>query len=154
MARAGHLFCLIRQSVVAVDVSDDELLTSACNVRRPNSTTKCANARTWRSSSHVNCCFPYTALPSSQATEEMSMTILYAQCNKNSYFVSDVWISPVGVVIQMRRRRWVRLPCGWHKASSTECTKQGVTTELEQETREHEKKEWLGMWDGHVWCMF
>jgi hypothetical protein len=32
----------------------------------------------------------------------------------------------------MRRRRWVGLPCGWHKESSTECTKQGVTTELEQ----------------------
>jgi hypothetical protein len=58
-----------------------------------------------------------------QATEEMSMTILYAQCNKNSYFVSDVWISPVGVVTQMRRRRWVRLLCGWHKASRTECPK-------------------------------
>ena len=89
-----------------------------------------------------NCRLPYTALASSQVTEEISMIILYAQCNKNRYFVSDVWICPVGVVTQMRRRRWVRLPCGWHKTSSTEWTKQAVTTEMEQETRGHEKKGW------------
>ena len=68
------------------------------------------------------------------------MIILYAHCNKNRYFVSDICVWPVGVVIQLRRRRRVGLPCGWHKVSSTECTKQGVTTELKQGTRGHEKK--------------